>query len=53
MIQEHRDLLDKIATALLDKETIEAKDFLALLGEKVKESNDEAATPELTVQPEG
>ena len=34
IIKEHRDLLDLIAKELLEKETIEAKDFVALLGER-------------------
>ncbi|MCL6590335.1 MAG: ATP-dependent zinc metalloprotease FtsH [Firmicutes bacterium] len=34
IIKEHRDLLDLVAKELLEKETIEGKDFLALLGER-------------------
>lgn len=33
IIKEHRELLDKLAHALLEKETIEGKEFLALIGE--------------------
>jgi cell division protease FtsH len=34
IIKEHRDQLDSIAMMLLDKETIEASEFVALIGEK-------------------
>jgi cell division protease FtsH len=34
MIEEHREQLDKIANMLLEKETIEGADFVALMGEK-------------------
>jgi cell division protease FtsH len=36
VIKEHRELLDAIANTLLDKETIEGAEFLALLGEAPK-----------------
>lgn len=36
LIREHRDMLDAIAKTLLDKETIEGNEFLALLGESPK-----------------
>ncbi|MGD8401407.1 MAG: ATP-dependent zinc metalloprotease FtsH [Bacillota bacterium] len=34
LINEHRDQLNSIANMLLDKETIEAQEFVALIGEK-------------------
>jgi cell division protease FtsH len=34
LIDEHREKLDKIANMLLEKETIEGADFIALMGEK-------------------
>lgn len=34
IINDHREYLDKIANALLEKETIEAEEFVALIGEK-------------------
>lgn len=52
LIREHRDLLDKITGALLEKETIEAKDFLALLGEKAPEPSNDDAAAEMAIQPE-
>ena len=36
IISEHRELLDKIAAALLEKETIEGEAFVELIGEKPK-----------------
>jgi cell division protease FtsH len=36
VIREHRDMLDAIAKTLLEKETIEGNEFLALLGESPK-----------------
>lgn len=47
IVTEHRDLLDKIANALLEKETILGEDFLELIGEKPKqERKEETATVE-------
>jgi cell division protease FtsH len=40
LIEEHRDQLDNIANMLLEKETIQGADFIALMGEKPEsESN--------------
>ncbi len=36
IINEHRDQLDQIAKVLLEKETIESEEFIALIGEKPK-----------------
>jgi len=36
IINEHRDQLDQIAKLLLEKETIESEEFIALIGEKPK-----------------
>lgn len=36
IINEHREQLDQIAKLLLEKETIESEEFIALLGEKPK-----------------
>jgi cell division protease FtsH len=41
IVVEHRELLDKIANALLEKETIEGEAFLELIGEKPKQANGE------------
>lgn len=41
IIVEHRELLDKIANALLEKETIEGEAFVELIGEKPKQDNGE------------
>jgi cell division protease FtsH len=47
IVTEHRELLDKIANALLEKETIEGEAFLELIGEKPKqEQEEETATVE-------
>lgn len=47
IVTEHRELLDKIANALLEKETIEGEAFLELIGEKPKqEQKEETATVE-------
>jgi len=40
LIKEHRELLDKIARALLEKETIEGPAFLELIGEKPKQEEE-------------
>lgn len=39
IIAEHRELLDKIATALMEKETIEGEAFVELIGEKPRPNN--------------
>lgn len=41
IIIEHRELLDKIANALLEHETIEGEAFVELIGEKPKQDNGE------------
>ncbi|MGE5606795.1 MAG: ATP-dependent zinc metalloprotease FtsH [Bacteroidota bacterium] len=41
VVVEHRELLDKIASALLEKETIEGEAFVELIGEKPKQENGE------------
>lgn len=41
IIAEHRDLLDKIANALLENETIEGEAFVELIGEKPKQDKGE------------
>lgn len=41
IVAEHRELLDKIANALLEKETIEGEAFVELIGEKPKLDNGE------------
>ena len=41
IIAEHRELLDKLANALLEKETIEGDAFVELIGEKPKQDRDE------------
>lgn len=49
IINEHRDLLDKIAKELLEKETIESSAFLELIGEKpasAEEKKSEVASEE-------
>jgi cell division protease FtsH len=47
IVTEHRELLDKIANALLEKETIEGEAFVELIGEKPKsEKKEEAAKVE-------
>jgi cell division protease FtsH len=38
ILEEHRELLDSVAKALLEKETIEGEEFRALLGDKLKDS---------------
>ncbi len=42
IIAEHRELLDKLANALLEKETIEGDAFVELIGEKPKLDKEEA-----------
>ncbi len=44
IINEHRDLLEAIAKTLLEKETIEGEEFLALLGEDPKKDEDTVTT---------
>lgn len=44
IVIEHRELLDKIANALLEKETIEGDAFLELIGEKPVPKQDETET---------
>jgi len=39
IINERRELLDKIAHVLLEKETIESEEFVALIGEKPGQAN--------------
>ena len=41
IVVEHRELLDKIANALLEKETIEGEAFVELIGEKPRQDNGE------------
>lgn len=48
IVAEHRELLDKIANALLEKETIEGEAFVELIGEKPKQDNGE--TEEVKVE---
>ena len=48
IIIEHRELLDKIANALLEKETIEGDAFVELIGEKPKQDN--GVTEEVQVE---
>ncbi|HEX3048525.1 MAG TPA: cell division protein FtsH, partial [Bacillota bacterium] len=43
IIKEHRDLLDRIAKELLEKETIESEEFVALLGERPGNNTSEEA----------
>ncbi len=42
IVNEHRELLNKIANALLEKETIEGDAFVELIGEKPKQDKDES-----------
>ncbi|HEY8463160.1 MAG TPA: ATP-dependent zinc metalloprotease FtsH [Bacillota bacterium] len=52
LIKEHRDQLDAIARMLLEKETIEAKEFVALIGEKPgQKPNEDAVAVETTLVP--
>jgi cell division protease FtsH len=44
IINEHRDMLDAIAKTLLEKETIEGNEFLALLGEAPKAEDSTTTT---------
>ena len=44
IIVEHRELLDKIANALLENETIEGEAFVELIGEKPKQDNGNGET---------
>lgn len=48
IVAEHRELLDKIAKALLEKETIEGEAFVELIGEKPKSDKNE--TEEVKVE---
>ncbi|HEX7714890.1 MAG TPA: ATP-dependent zinc metalloprotease FtsH [Bacillota bacterium] len=48
VIKDHRELLDKLAHALLEKETIEGKEFLALMGE----THEEQPNPTSDQEPE-
>jgi cell division protease FtsH len=43
VLEEHRDLLDKVAKTLLEKETIEGVDFRTLLGEQPVEPGENEA----------
>ncbi|HYH03485.1 MAG TPA: ATP-dependent zinc metalloprotease FtsH [Bacillota bacterium] len=46
LIVENRDQLNAIAQMLLEKETIEAHDFVALIGEKPGQAHDEEVSPD-------
>jgi cell division protease FtsH len=52
IIEEHRDQLDSIANLLLEKETIEAQEFIALIGEKPGVDNGKSDDGVITVEPE-
>ncbi len=44
IITEHRDLLDKISQTLLEKETLEGKEFLVIMGENSEQVEENVET---------